>query len=59
MRIFERLRGKVRDRSGIERKLVESVVTDMLSRIDDETPATVPTDRSTCCSCCSADAERR
>jgi hypothetical protein len=44
MRIFERLRGKDRDHSGIERKLVETVVTDLIRRIDDETPVTVVAD---------------
>jgi hypothetical protein len=35
MRIFERLRGRSRERNGIERKLVDTVVTDLLRRIDD------------------------
>lgn len=58
MRIFERLRGKDRGHSGIERKLVETVVTDLLSQIDDESPTTVLADpKPHCCSCCSATAE--
>jgi hypothetical protein len=52
MRIFERLRG--RDR-GIERKLMETIVGDLLRRIDDEVPAAVAANaKSGCCSCCSA-----
>ena len=53
MRIFERLRG--RDRR-LERKLVETIASDLLRRIDEETPVTViPESPSTCCSCCAAD----
>lgn len=59
MRIFERLRGKDREQSGIERKLVEAVVMDLLTTIGDEAAATVPANRSACCSCCSAEAEAR
>jgi hypothetical protein len=60
MRIFERLRGRDRNESGIERKLVETVVTDLLRRIEDEVPATVVTGaKPNCCSCCSAQAENR
>jgi hypothetical protein len=59
MRIFERLRGKDREQSGIEPKLTETIVTELLSRIDAETPAPPVADRSACCSCCSADAEKR
>jgi hypothetical protein len=56
MRIFERLRGRDRNESGIERRLVEAVATDLLRRIDDETPVTVlPESKSTCRSCCSAE----
>lgn len=58
MRIFERLRGKDRSHSGIERKLVETVVTDLLRQIDDESPTTVLADpKPHCCSCCPATAE--
>lgn len=57
MRIFERLRG--RDRS-IERKLVETIASDLLRRIDDETPVTVVAEsKPDCCSCCALDQEAR
>ena len=56
MRIFERLRGRDRNESGIERKLVKTIPTDLLHRIDDETPVTVPLEsKSTCRSCHSAE----
>lgn len=56
MRIFERLRGRNRIASGIERKPGETVFAELLRRIDDETPVmVVPESKSTCCSCCSAD----
>lgn len=54
MRIFERLRGRDRTESGIERRLVEAIATDLLRRIDDET-AILPENRSTCGSCRSAE----
>lgn len=55
MRIPERLRE--RDRS-IARKLVETIASDLLRRIDDETPATVVAEsRPGCCSCCAVDQE--
>lgn len=58
MRIFERLRGKDRSGSGIERRLVESIVNNLLSRIEDEDLGTVVADaKPNCCSCCSAEAE--
>ena len=58
MRIFERPRGRDRSHSGAERKLVEPVVTDLLRRIDDETPVTVVSEsQAACCSCCSVVAE--
>lgn len=57
MRIFERLRG--RDRS-IERKLVETIASDLLRRIDDETPVTVVAEsKPACCSCCAVNQEAR
>ena len=60
MRIFERLRGKDRNDSGIERKLAETVLADLLHRIDDEAPGTVVAGaKPNCCSCCSAEAENR
>lgn len=58
MRIFERLRGKDRNESSIERRLVETIFTDILGRIEDEDLATVlPDAKPNCCSCCSAEAE--
>ncbi len=52
MRIFERLRGRDRTESGIERRPVETIAIDLLRRIDDETPVTVlPENKSTCGSC--------
>ena len=60
MRIFERLRGKDRNESGIKRRLAEAIVTDLLGRIEDEDLATVVRDaKPNCCSCCSAEAENR
>ena len=60
MRIFERLRGQERSESGIERRLVETVLADFLSRTEDEVPATVAAGaKPNCCSCCSAEAENR
>lgn len=60
MRIFERLRGKNRDHSSIERKLVETVVADLLRGIDDETSVTVVADaKPNCCTCCSVAAEEQ
>jgi len=58
MRVFERLRGRDRSQSGIERKLVEAIAGDLLRRVDEETPVTLaPGNKSTCCSCCSAEPE--
>lgn len=60
MRIFERLRGRNRSESGIERKPVEAMLAELLRRIDDQTPVmVVPGSKSTCCSCCSADDENQ
>ena len=56
MRIFERLRGRDRTESGIERRPVETIAIDLLRRIDDETPVTVPPEnKPTCASCRSAE----
>jgi len=56
MRIFERLRGRSRSESGIQRRLVEVIATDLLRRIDDETPVTVPPEnKPTCASSPSAE----
>jgi hypothetical protein len=58
MRIFQRLRGRERDESGIERKLVETVAMDLLRRIDQDASVTEASERkATCCSCCSAGPE--
>ena len=58
MRIFERLRGRDRSESNIERKLFETITGDLLRRVEDGTEVTVlPESKSTCCSCCSAEAE--
>ncbi len=58
MRIFERLRGRDRDESNIERKLLETITGDLLRRIEDGTEVVVlPESKSACCSCCSAEAE--
>jgi hypothetical protein len=55
IQIFERLRGRDRGESGVERKLVEIIAEDLLRRIDDEGPVTAaPESKSSCCSCCSA-----
>jgi len=57
MRIFERLRG--RDRR-LERKLVETIASDLLRRVEQETPVTVITESgSNCCACCAADENAR
>jgi hypothetical protein len=54
MRIFERLRGLGRNKTNIERKLVETIVEDLLRRIEDGTPIMVLAE-SRCCSWCSAE----
>lgn len=58
MRIFERLRGRDRSKSGIERKLAVTIAIDLLRRIDEEAPVTVVRE-SSCCSCCSASDKAR
>ena len=59
MRIFERLRGRSRSESAIERKLFEAVTDDLLRKLEDETSIPVFTEsKANCCSCCSAE-ERR
>lgn len=57
MRIFERLRGRDRTESGIERRLVETIATDLLRRIDDETPVTVLSENKSTCGSCSSESE--
>ena len=60
MRIFERLRGRNRSESGIERKLVETVLTDLLRRVEDETPSIVLSEgKAACRSCCSPHSENQ
>ncbi len=58
MRIFERLRGRSRSNSAIKRKLFEAITSDLLQKLEDETP--IPAfieSKAGCCSCCSADPE--
>jgi len=56
MRIFERLRGRSRSESAIERKLLEAVTDDLLRKLEDETSIPVFTgSKASCCSCCSVD----
>lgn len=56
MRIFERLRGRSRSDSAIERKLFEAVTDDLLRKLEDETSIPVFTgNNANCCSCCSAE----
>jgi len=56
MRIFERLRGRSRSESAIERKLFEAITGDFLRKLEDETSMPVFTGGNAyCCSCCSAD----
>jgi len=58
MRIFERLRGRDRNNTGIERRLLETISEDLLRRLEEETDVPVmPESKSSCCSCCSAEAE--
>jgi hypothetical protein len=56
MRIFERLRGRSRSDSAIERKLFEVITDDLLRKLEDGTSAPVFTgSEAHCCSCCSAE----
>ena len=56
MRIFERLRGRSRSESAIERGLFEAVTGDLLRKLEDETSIPVFTEsKANCCSCCSAE----
>ena len=56
MRIFERLRGRGRSDSAIERKLFEVIADDLLRKLEDGTLPPVPARSEThCCSCCSAE----
>ena len=56
MRIFERLRGRSRSESAIERKLFEAITDDLLRKREDETSMPVfGESKADCCSCCSAE----
>jgi len=56
MRIFERLRGRSRDESAIERRLFEAVTGGLLRKPEDETSVPVFTEsKANCYSCCSAE----
>jgi hypothetical protein len=58
MRIFERLRDPDRNNTSIERRLFETISEYILRRIEEGTDASVmPESKSSCCSCCSAEAE--
>jgi hypothetical protein len=58
MRIFERLRGRSRSNSAIERKLLEAITADLLGKLEDGPSVPVLTEsKANCCSCCSAEAE--
>ena len=56
MRIFERLRGRSRSDSAIERKLFEAITDGLLGKLEDGTSAPVLVrSEAHCCSCCSAE----
>lgn len=56
MRIFERLRGRGRSDSAIERKLFEAIADGLLRKLDDGTsPPVLARSEGHCCSCCSAE----
>ena len=56
MRIFERLRGKSRSDSAIERKLFKIIADDLVRKLEDGTSVPVfAGDPAHCCSCCSAE----
>ena len=58
MRIFERLRGRSRSESALERKLFETIPDDLLRKLEDETSTPDFTEnKANCCSCCSAEEE--
>ena len=54
MRIFERLRGRNRSDSAIERKLFEAITDGLLLKLEDSPPALARSEAH-CCSCCSAE----
>ena len=56
MRIFERLRERIRSESDIERRLFEAITGDLLGKLENETSIPVLTEsKANCCSCCSAE----
>ena len=56
MRIFKRLRERIRSESDIERRLFEAVTGDLLRKLENETSIPVLTEsKANCCSCCSAE----
>lgn len=56
MRIFERLRGRNRSNSAIERKLFEAITDGLLLKLGDGTsPPALARSEAHCCSCCSAE----
>ena len=59
MRIFERLRGRSRSDSAIERKLFEAITDDLLRKLENGTsPTVLARSEAHCCSCCSAEEEK-
>jgi hypothetical protein len=57
MRIFERLRGRSRNDSAIERKLFEAITDDLLRKLEAGTspPVLARSEAAHCCSCCSVE----
>jgi hypothetical protein len=56
MRIFERLRGRSRSESAVERGLFEAVTGDLLRKLEDENSIPVFTEsKANCCSCSSVE----
>ena len=56
MRIFKKLRERIRGESDIERRLFEAVTGDLLRTLENETSIPVLTEsKANCCSCCSAE----
>lgn len=63
MRIFERLRGRDRDETNIERKLIDTVTTELLRDLEEGIEVAALSfatgNKQACCSCCSAEAVAR
>ncbi|MDP1584471.1 MAG: hypothetical protein Q8M18_13710 [Bradyrhizobium sp.] len=56
MRIFERLQGRDLSKVKVERKLVETIVDDLLRRVERGMPVAASAEsKSTCCSWCSGE----